>query len=185
MFLCRVWYVGVNRPSVLHGRTERLLCPSLLLNTVHVNITWMVLKSLQDHWGLSVPGLESCLIILPGTGELRRQWVMRDDWMASLIPWTRIWTNFRGWWGAGWPGVVPSMGLRRVRHDLVTEQQQWEQKSLPYSWAHPCPGTLFSLHLTRSLANIQCQESQLHTEEFSHPVARKHSGGKCVSPHLP
>ena len=28
------------------------------------------------------------------------------------------------WWGTGKPGVLQSMGLRRVGHDLATEQQQ-------------------------------------------------------------
>ena len=33
------------------------------------------------------------------------------------------WTPGIGWW-TGWPGVLQSMGLQRVRHDWVTEQQQ-------------------------------------------------------------
>ena len=37
------------------------------------------------------------------------------------ITWT--WENFRRWWGTGRPGVLPSMGLQRVIHDWVTEQQ--------------------------------------------------------------
>ena len=47
-----------------------------------------------------------------------------DDWMASLIQWTWTWANSRRRWGTGKPGVLQSMGLQRVRHDLVTEQQQ-------------------------------------------------------------
>ena len=54
-----------------------------------------------------------------GEGE-DRGW---DDWMASLTKWTWIWANYRRWWGTGKPGMLQSMGLQRVRHDLVTEQQ--------------------------------------------------------------
>ena len=32
--------------------------------------------------------------------------------------------NSRRWWRTGKPGVLRSMGWQRVRHDLVTEQQQ-------------------------------------------------------------
>ena len=34
------------------------------------------------------------------------------------------WANFGRWWGTGWPGVLQSMGLQRVRHNWATEQQQ-------------------------------------------------------------
>ena len=44
--------------------------------------------------------------------------------MASLIQRTRTWANSGRWWGTGKPGVLQSVGLQRVRHDLVTEQQQ-------------------------------------------------------------
>ena len=46
-----------------------------------------------------------------------------DGWMASLIQWTWTWAKSRRWWGTGRPGVLQSMGLQRVRHNLVTEQQ--------------------------------------------------------------
>ena len=34
-----------------------------------------------------------------------------------------------GEWRTGKPGVLQSMGLRRVRHDWVTEQQRWERST--------------------------------------------------------
>ena len=34
-----------------------------------------------------------------------------DGWMASLMQWTRTWTNFGRWWGTVRPGVQQSMGL--------------------------------------------------------------------------
>ena len=42
-------------------------------------------------------------------------------WMASPTQWTWIWTGSRNWWWTGRPGVPPSMGSQRVRHDWVTE----------------------------------------------------------------
>ena len=36
----------------------------------------------------------------------------------------KTWANSRRWGGIERPGVLQSMGLQRVRHDWVTEQQQ-------------------------------------------------------------
>ena len=44
-----------------------------------------------------------------------------DGWMASLTQWTGVWANSRRYQRTGKPGVLQSMGLRRVRHDWVTE----------------------------------------------------------------
>ena len=47
-----------------------------------------------------------------------------DGWMASLTQWTWVWANSGRWWRAGKPGMLQSMGLQRLGHDLATEQQQ-------------------------------------------------------------
>ena len=47
-----------------------------------------------------------------------REW---DGWMASLTQWTWVWVNSRSCWWAGKPGVLQSMGSKRVRHDWVAE----------------------------------------------------------------
>ena len=39
----------------------------------------------------------------------------------QLTQWTWVWVNSRNWWWTGRPGVLPSMGLQRVRHDWATE----------------------------------------------------------------
>ena len=46
-----------------------------------------------------------------------------DGWMASLTQRTWIWSNSGREWWKGKPGLLQSMGLQGVRHDLVTEQQ--------------------------------------------------------------
>ena len=47
-----------------------------------------------------------------------------DHWMASPIQWTWVWVSSRRWWRTGKPGMLQSMGLKRVRRDWATEQQQ-------------------------------------------------------------
>ena len=65
----------------------------------------------------------SCLESLKAGGEKDdRGW---DGWMASLIQWTWVWASSGSWWWIGWPGVLQSRGLQKVRHHLVIEQQQW------------------------------------------------------------
>ena len=44
-----------------------------------------------------------------------------DAWMASPIQWTWLWVNTGTWWWTGRPGVLQSMGSRRVGHDWETE----------------------------------------------------------------
>ena len=53
-----------------------------------------------------------------------------DVWMASPIQWTWIWANPGRWWRTGEPSVLQSMGLQRVRYNLVTEQQLGTKWSL-------------------------------------------------------
>jgi len=55
-------------------------------------------------------------------GEGGNRWW--DCWMASPTQWTWVWANSRRYWRTGKPGVLQSMGQQRVRHGLVTEQQQ-------------------------------------------------------------
>ena len=50
-----------------------------------------------------------------------------DGWMASPTQWMWVWVNFGSWWCTGRPGVLQSMGLQRVGHDVVTELK----------WIHP------------------------------------------------
>ena len=67
----------------------------------------------------------------PNAGKLRagegddRGW---NGWMASPTQWTGVWANSRRWWRTGKPGMLQSMRLQRVRHDLVTERQMGNLK---------------------------------------------------------
>ena len=55
-----------------------------------------------------------------GEGD-NRGW---DGCIASLTRWTWVWGSSGNWWWTGKPGVLQSMGLQRVGHDLANEQQQ-------------------------------------------------------------
>ena len=48
----------------------------------------------------------------------------QDVWMTSPIQWTRVWASSGRWWRTGKPGVLLSMGSKRVRHDWGIEQQR-------------------------------------------------------------
>ena len=52
-----------------------------------------------------------------------------DTWMASPTHHQLSWASSRRWWRTGNPDMLQSMGLQRVRHDCVSEQQQ------QYSWS--------------------------------------------------
>ena len=62
-----------------------------------------------------------------------------DGWMASLTWWTWVWVNSGSWWWTGRPGVLPFMGLQRVRHDWVTELNWTEVFFRFFSFIGYCP----------------------------------------------
>ena len=51
-----------------------------------------------------------------------------DGWMASLTQWTWVWVKSGSWWWTGRPDMLQSMGLRRFRHNWVTEQNWLKQQ---------------------------------------------------------
>ena len=56
----------------------------------------------------------------------RSQWRMR--WLDGITDqWTWVWASSRIWWWTEKPGMLPFMGLQRVRHDWVTEVN-WEKQ---------------------------------------------------------
>ena len=54
--------------------------------------------------------------------------------MASLTQWTWSWVNAGSWWWTGRPGVLQSMGLKRVGHDWVTELNWTNGFSSSHVW---------------------------------------------------
>ena len=68
--------------------------------------------------------LEKTLILGKTEGRRRRGDREWDSWMASPTQWIWVWANSGRQWRTGKTGMLQSMGLQRVRHDLETEQQQ-------------------------------------------------------------
>ena len=55
-------------------------------------------------------------------GENDRGW---DGWMASLTQWTWVWVSSGRWWWTGRPGVLQSMGSKRLdTTERLNKQQQ-------------------------------------------------------------
>ena len=79
----------------------------------------------SGHLMWRADSLKKILMLGKIEGGRRSKWHRWwDGKMASLTQWTWIWASSRRWWRTGKPGVLWSTGLQRVRHDLVTEQQQ-------------------------------------------------------------
>ena len=95
-----------NQPWMFIGRTK-----------AEVPVLWLPdMKS----WLI---GKDCCWERLRARREGRdREW---DGWMASLTQWTWVWTNSGRQWRTGQPGVLQSIGLQRIRHNLATEPQQF------------------------------------------------------------
>ena len=51
----------------------------------------------------------------------RRGWQKMWWWMASLTQWTWVWISSRRWCWTGKPGVLQSMGSKRIGHDWATD----------------------------------------------------------------
>ena len=105
--------------------TARILNQSILkeINTEY-SLEGLMLKLQQfGHLMWRADSLEKTLMLGKIEGKRRRRKVA-DSWIASLIQRTWTWVNSRKQWGTGAPGVLQSMGLQRVGHDLATEQQQ-------------------------------------------------------------
>ena len=55
-----------------------------------------------------------------------------DGEVASPTQWTWIWSNSRRYGRTGKPGVLQSMGLKRVRYDVETEQNNVRSQILGF-----------------------------------------------------
>ena len=77
-----------------------------------------------DHLMQKANSLEETLMLGKIEGRRRRGDREWDSWMASPTQWIWVWANSGRQWRTGKTGMLQSMGLQRVRHDLETEQQQ-------------------------------------------------------------
>ena len=105
----------------------RLLGP-VKSHSHYLNLIAMILiqnlDSCDNEHFMILPRDEELLILerlRAGREEGESRW---DGWMVSLTQWTWVWGNSRRQWRTRKPGVLQSLGLQRVRHDLATAQQQ-------------------------------------------------------------
>ena len=55
----------------------------------------------------------------------QKKWATEDEMVGwHQWQWKWVWGNSRRWWRTGSPGVLQSVGSQRVRHDLLSQQQQ-------------------------------------------------------------
>ena len=107
------------------------------LNTHWKDWCWSWKPNILATWGEELTYWKRpwCWERLRATGEEgNRGW---DGGMASPIQCTWTWANSKRWWRTGKPGVLQSMGSRRVRHDLVTEQQLLKTKYINWDIRRP------------------------------------------------
>ena len=88
-----------------------------------ISLEGMMLKLKLQYFGHFMQRVDSLekILMLGGIGAGGkgddRGW---DGWMASLTWWTWVWVNSGCWWWTGRPGMLPFMGLQRIRHDWET-----------------------------------------------------------------
>ena len=56
--------------------------------------------------------------------------------MASLTQWTWVWASSGRWWGTRKPGLLQSIGSKRVRHDWVNNKKKGLIKTLKVPFYH-------------------------------------------------
>ena len=62
-----------------------------------------------------------------------------DGWAATLTQWTSVWASSGRWWRTGRPGMLQSMGSKRVGHEWAAEQQQLHTDGVtPFNSALTC-----------------------------------------------
>ena len=91
------------------------------------SLEWLMLKLKLQYFGhlmWRAGSLEKTLMLGKTEGKRRKGSWRWDSYIASLTQWIWIWSNSGRCWRKGKPGVLQSMELQKVGHDLVTEQQQ-------------------------------------------------------------
>jgi len=120
---------GVGEDSWKSFRLQGGLTSQFWRKSVHpeYSLEGLMLKMILEYFGhlmKRIDSLEKTLML--GKIEGRRgRGRQRIRWFDGITDWwTWVWADSRRWLGTGKPGVLQSMGSQRVRHDLVTTQQQ-------------------------------------------------------------
>ena len=91
-----------------------------------------------DHLMWRTDSLEKILMLGKIEGRRRKGRQRMRCWMASPTWWTWVWASSGSWWWTGKPGMLQSLGSKRVGHDWATELNLVLIKSLfatgPFFW---------------------------------------------------
>ena len=115
-------FLGESQNNSLSQRPS-LKFPWLYLTDYHLNFKWRA--DLKFPVCFTLQGKTSLCITFLFHDNSFSLWWEWDGWMASSTQWTLVWVKFGRWWRTGNPGKLHSMGSQRVRHNWVTEQQQF------------------------------------------------------------
>ena len=63
-----------------------------------------------------------------GKARLNQFTLLPSVQMMDMSQWTCVWASSGRWWRTGKPGMLQSMGSKRVRHDWATERQHQYRK---------------------------------------------------------
>ena len=130
--------------------SERRSNQSLLQEiNVEYSVEGLILRLKQQNFGhlmWRVNSLEKTLML--GKIKDKGEWGGRgwDGCFSSLTQWTWIWARSGRRQRTGKLGVLQSMGLQRVGHDLVTEQQSLVYKKNKQNWISQMLIAVFKFH---------------------------------------
>ena len=83
------------------------------------------------HWIRRAYSLEKTLILGKVEVGSRREWQRMRCFDGITKSMNVSWVSARRWWRTGKPGVLWSLGPRRIRHHWATEQQQGQVMRVP------------------------------------------------------
>ena len=107
------WTARKSNQSILKEMSPEYSLEGLMLKLTNSNTLATSFKELT-HW----KRLWCWARFKAGGKGDDRGW---DGWMASATRWTWVWVDSGCWWWTGRPGVLQSMGSKRVGHNWATE----------------------------------------------------------------
>ena len=133
------------------------------------SLNGLMLKLKLQYFGRlmrRVASLEKSLMLRrlkAGGEENNRGW---DDWMTLPTQWTWVWASSGRWWRTGKSGVLQSIGLQRVGHNWVTEQQQVSFWRAPSLWHAQLLGCVWLLATPRTIAQHAPPSMRFSRQEY-------------------
>ena len=116
---CELWtWRRLSKVSWTAGRSNQLILeeinPEYSLEGLMPKLKLQYFGHLMGRANSSEKTLMLGRLKAGGEGD-NRGW---DGWMTSLTQWTWVWASSGRWGGTGKPGVLQSMGLQTLGHDL-------------------------------------------------------------------